>query len=131
MMTYSKDVINLESEADFQKKLIELLHCFGYKVCEFRKARIMKGGVDTYRTPFGADGVGFPDLFVLHPDSGVSFYVECKSQKGKLRPEQKEWIDWLRRCGHMVFVWRPDDWDIIIMPTTGGLASSIEIKEVE
>lgn len=98
-------------EKDFQRSLIVLLHTFHYKVCEFRKARVKKDGVDTYRTPFGADGVGHPDLLAVHPESGNSFYVECKSDKGVLSCEQKDWLDWLRKCGHTYFMWRPRDWD--------------------
>ena len=105
-------VMPKESEADFQKALIDLLHTYGYKVCEFRKAaRLKENGSVTYRTPFGADGVGYSDLFAAHPVSGYSFYIECKSDTGKLSNEQKEWLNLLRSCGLTAFVWNPAQWD--------------------
>ena len=115
-----------QSEEDWQKQLIDLLHLHGYKICEFRKARIMKGGVDSYRTPFGADGVGFPDLVVVHPVSGNAFAVECKSDTGKMRPEQYQWQEWLVTCGIMHFTWRPKDWDWIVE-----VVKALSVKEIE
>jgi hypothetical protein len=50
-----------------------------------------------------AEGVsaGVPDLFV--PSWGL--WIEMKRQKGGvLRPEQKDWIDYLQGCGHRVIV---------------------------
>lgn len=104
-----------ESEAEFQAALIELLHTYAYKVCEFRKAaRLKKDGTVTYRTPFGADGVGMPDLYVAHPESGVNFWVECKSNTGKVSLAQWQWHETIRKCGEIVFVWRPGEWDAIV-----------------
>jgi len=90
-------------EDRLQKQVIALLRILGYKVCEFRKARRMKGGVDTYITPFGADGQGFPDLFANRPRSSGSplgrlVFIECKSSKGKLSPAQEMWKAILEEC---------------------------------
>jgi len=36
-----------------------------------------------------------------------------KADKGRLSPEQKEWIEDLREVGQEVYLWRPSDWDDI------------------
>jgi hypothetical protein len=96
-------------EKDFQAAVIDLLHFYGYRVCEFRKARVKKDGVDVYRTPFGADGVGFPDLIAINRKLGSLIVIECKSKIGKPSPEQKEWLcDWAF-VNDNVLVLRPDD----------------------
>ena len=110
-----------QSEADFQKTLIDLLHCYGYRVAHFRPAKTDKG----WRTPVSADGSGWPDLFVVHPDSGNAFAVECKSDTGKLSPEQENWIEWLRACGIRTFVWMPKMW-----PEIGEIVKAWQRKEV-
>lgn len=52
---------------------------------------------------------GFPDL-ALAKDQRLIF-AELKSQKGRLRPEQKLWLDALGQIpGVDVFLWRPADW---------------------
>ena len=105
-------------EREFQKQVIELAHLFGWKVCEFRKARLKKRGQDTYRTPFGADGMGFPDLVLARElDDGnfVCIMAELKSKKGKLSDWQKEWLKALIKVeGIFVFLWRPGDFDDIL-----------------
>jgi hypothetical protein len=54
---------------------------------------------------------GFPDLVFVHPMSGRTVYAELKSAKGRIRPEQQQWIEALYRGGHDVHVWRPEQWD--------------------
>lgn len=97
------------SEAEWQQTLIELLQLKGYKVCEFRKARLIKGGVDTYRTPFGADGKGFPDLIAVKGQTCL--FIECKSEKGKLSLEQKDWIERLKLVTGISQVFRPSNYE--------------------
>ena len=53
---------------------------------------------------------GFPDLVLVHPDHGLIF-AELKTEKGRVRPEQWEWIWRLEKAGERVFVWRPSYWD--------------------
>jgi len=101
------------TEADFQKQVIELAHLFGWKVCEFRKARLKKRGQDTYRTPFGADGMGFPDLVLAR--EGRLIFIEVKSEKGELSLEQSEWLEVLKATGKCeTFLLYPSDFDIIV-----------------
>lgn len=52
---------------------------------------------------------GFPDLVIVGP-AGVIF-AELKTDKGHLRPEQRDWIrDLVRAPGVQAFVWRPNQW---------------------
>ncbi|MEM0142446.1 MAG: VRR-NUC domain-containing protein [Candidatus Parvarchaeum sp.] len=50
---------------------------------------------------------GFPDL-VLVKDRII--FVELKTAKGRLRPQQKIWLAALEDTGAEVYVWRPIDW---------------------
>lgn len=53
---------------------------------------------------------GFPDL-VCVKDTEMLF-VELKSERGKVRPEQERWLDALGNvAGLTVILARPDDWE--------------------
>lgn len=52
---------------------------------------------------------GFPDLVLVRPP--VVLFVECKTDAGRIRPEQREWLAALHECdGVQARVWRPKDW---------------------
>ncbi len=55
---------------------------------------------------------GFPDLLCIHPDHGV-IWLELKTMKGRVRPEQQAWIDLLRQARQRAFVVRPTDMDFL------------------
>jgi hypothetical protein len=65
-------------------------------------------GWRTYHTlrSFGSAG-GFPDLVLVRAATGEILWVELKTEKGKVRPDQQAWIDDLTACGQRAFVWRP------------------------
>ena len=108
--TQASPAVLHQSEAAHQVNVIKLLHETGWKVCEFRKARIKKAGQDVYRTPFGADGVGFPDLFAVRPPRVM--LIEDKSDHGAAAPEQVTWLLLLGKCPQLeVHVVRPEDMD--------------------
>ena len=101
----------LESEAELQDKVIQLAKLTGWKVAHFRNVKVLKAdGTVRYQLPVQADGKGFVDLVLV---KHKVLWVELKSQKGKLSPEQKDWIDALRNAGQEVYLFRPDDWDSI------------------
>ena len=55
---------------------------------------------------------GFPDL-VIAGDHGTIF-AELKSETGKVRPEQQQWLMRLRAGGEAAYLWRPSDWPLIV-----------------
>jgi hypothetical protein len=96
-------VVATMAEAQLQDNIVELAHLFGWRVLLVRPARTAHG----WRTPFGADGVGWPDLTLVRGDQIV--FAELKSTKGRVTDEQQAWLDALMHVGK-VCVWRPVDW---------------------
>ena len=100
-----------ESEEAFQARVVDLAHVYGWRVASFRPVRVQRANGSTYyQTPFGDDGVGFPDLLLVR-DQVV--YAELKAQNGILRPDQRDWRDALLAAGAIHYVWRPSDWPMV------------------
>lgn len=53
---------------------------------------------------------GYPDLHLVHPDTGRSLFRELKTMKGKPTPDQLKWLAALKHAGHDAAIWRPIDW---------------------
>lgn len=61
---------------------------------------------------------GFPDLTMVRAPRLI--FAELKAEKGRVRPEQTEWLDALRAVAAApgeitvllpeVYLWRPSDW---------------------
>lgn len=97
-------------EAEFLGAILECAKVFGWRVCHFRPAWTAKG----YRTPVQGDA-GFPDLVLCRGADKRLAFIEVKSDKGKLLPKQKEWLDDLKATGRCeVYCWRPTHWDAIV-----------------
>lgn len=90
-------------EAELQEAVIDTAHTFGWLVAHFRPARTEKG----WRTPVAADGKGFPDLVLVRDRI---LFVELKSEKGRLSPDQALWQEWLTEGDGDHRVWRPRHW---------------------
>ena len=59
------------------------------------------------------DARGFPDIIAVRPPRILA--IELKSEKGRLRPEQRGWLDLLERVpGVEVHVWCPADWENVV-----------------
>lgn len=110
------------SEKEFQKQVIELAHAFGWKIAHFRTAMNARGH---YQTPVGADGAGWPDLVLVHPEWKLILFRELKTEKGKLAEHQRIWGEWLVAADQDWAVWRPSDLPIIATALSGGRATSI------
>lgn len=98
------------NESQFQKQVIQLAQLYGWRVAHFRPAWSKDG--QRCMTAVQADGQGFPDLCMVK--KARLLFAELKSDKGKLNPEQNEWITRLTnsmRCE--VYIWRPEKWDEI------------------
>lgn len=93
-------------EADFQKAIIDLARRLGWRVAHFRVSQTD----ERWMTPVAADGKGFPDLVLVRERI---VWIEVKAEKGRVRPDQVEWIDALRNAGAEVHIWRPSQWTLI------------------
>lgn len=87
--------MNTLTEAQLQALVIELAGHAGFLIFHDHDSR--------------RNARGLPDLILLHRRTGRSVFVELKSATGKVRPEQKEWLDALR-IRHEAYLWRPADW---------------------
>ena len=54
---------------------------------------------------------GIPDVLFLHDELGIAFWAELKTDDGKLSKYQVATNRTLRRAGHVVYEWWPQDWD--------------------
>lgn len=71
---------------------------------------------DSRRTP-RKDSMrnGFPDLVLVPPEGDTVYFVELKTEKGKLTASQAEWFRALCRSKKVFpMVWRPSDLPSII-----------------
>lgn len=88
-------------EADLQVAVIEIARFLGWRVAHFRPALTSKG----WRTPVSADGKGFPDLFMVRRERVLA--VELKGDRGRVTPEQADWLRALSDAGVEVAMWMP------------------------
>jgi len=93
------------SEAEWQASVLEAAHRFGWATFHVYDSR--------------RSNPGFPDLVcVREHDAGVRLvFAELKVRNGRLREEQKTWMDLLGRVGGNVQaeVWRwPQSWDRVL-----------------
>ena len=92
-------VLNAVTEKEFQQQVVALARVCGWRTYYTHDSR---------RSPFG-----FPDLCMVRPPRLIM--AELKSERGKLSPQQIEWLADLR-CIYAVevYLWRPSDFDDIV-----------------
>lgn len=66
----------------------------------------------THNSKF-SDG-GWPDEVYIHPLHSRIIFVELKTNTGRVKPKQKQWLAALHDCGLETALWRPRDIDTII-----------------
>jgi hypothetical protein len=93
------------TEADLQDVIVTLARLRGWLVAHFRPARTERG----WRTPVAADGAGFPDLVLVHPERGRLVVAECKSDRGRVTADQMRWLAAFSAAGVETHIWRPED----------------------
>lgn len=98
------------TEAQFQQQVIELGHLYDWRIAHFRPAWSRDG--KRCMTAVAADGAGFPDLCMVKRCRLI--FAELKADKGRVSPEQQEWIDALKETKAEVYLWRPADFDNIL-----------------
>ncbi len=75
-------------------------------------------GWETYHTHDSRrSNAGWPDLVLIKVPRVL--FIELKSFRGSLRPEQRGWLYQLRECGCEVTVWRPPDIDGAVVRALG------------
>ncbi|MBM4407820.1 MAG: VRR-NUC domain-containing protein [Chloroflexi bacterium] len=55
---------------------------------------------------------GFPDLVLVHVKRGQLWFLECKSARGRVTPEQQDWLSALGAL-HVVI---PNLWVAVVRP---------------
>ena len=87
------------SEKDFQNQIIKLATICGWKV--------HRNWTEMHSPK------GWPDIVAARLSRLI--IAELKSDKGKVTPEQQEWLDLLYGTGKVeVFVWRPNNFEEIV-----------------
>jgi len=84
------------SEKVFRHQVIELCKLFGWK------------HYFTWTSIHSPKG--FPDLVMVRERI---LFAELKTRKGKVTPNQQEWLDALKEAKQEVYLWRPADFDEI------------------
>lgn len=87
---------NSLTEAQFQQQVIQLAKLNGYPLIYHTH--------DSRRSQ-----PGFPDLVLVSVTRGRHLVRELKTAKGRLTPEQLEWITGMQMAGVDAGVWRPED----------------------
>jgi hypothetical protein len=95
------------TEAQFTKQVIETANRLGWMAAHFKAAQIRPG---VWVTPVQGDGKGFPDLVLVRERV---IFVELKTEVGKLKPEQKTWLEALWEADQEAYVWTPKKTDEI------------------
>lgn len=111
------------NETELLDQTIELAMLNRWAVCHFRPARTRSG----WRTAIQGH-IGFPDLVLAR--NGAVLFRELKGPKGALSPEQRDWARQIVGSSGPVTtppdgwrmlavfdLWRPADWDALIVPT--------------
>ncbi len=78
-----------QAAKDFDSQILNLAHACGYRAVHFRPA-LTKWG---YRTALQGDS-GLPDWILV--GHGRVIFLEAKTGKGRLSPEQKDWFAWMK-----------------------------------
>jgi len=88
------------SEMNFAATVDEMALAFGWKIYGVLEQMVYARRLSK----------GFPDRVMVR--DGRLLFVEYKSQRGRVNPEQAEWMDALRPAAE-VFLWRPSQLDEI------------------
>lgn len=59
---------------------------------------------------------GWPDLVAIRKAPMIAqpstiIVAELKTERGRLTPAQRHWLDLFESCGIRAYVWRPSQWD--------------------
>lgn len=75
-----------------------------------RKLAMLTGWLPYHTHDSRRSEAGFPDLVLAHVRQRRVLFVELKSRRGTVRPQQGIWLGALRSCGAETALWRPEHW---------------------
>lgn len=84
------------NEEEFRAEVKKLATVLGWKTYHTRDSR-------------GSDE-GFPDDFYVRERV---VQAELKTMTGRVSPKQRRWLSLLAKAGAEVYLWRPEDWNLI------------------
>lgn len=91
-------------EREFQRALWQYAESHGWK-CHYMYRSAQKLADGSYR---GMGTAGWPDVIAVRGPEMLA--IECKTEKGAVRPEQQEWLTALAEVeGIDTYLWRPRD----------------------
>lgn len=103
--------LDFDDEATFQRVVVEVARLHGWAVAHFPPSLSARG---RHMTAYAYDAKGWPDLTLVHPERGVMFR-EIKTNKGRIAEHQAEWLRRLHAAGNDAGIWRPSDWQRILL----------------
>lgn len=89
------------------------------QITEAQVQRVITDALDTYgwiwhhETDSRKSKAGFPDICAVHPRTGAILFLEIKTEVGRLKPEQEQWIAALSQHGPLHrpgYADHPDAW---------------------
>lgn len=98
-----KAVLDAMTEKAFQAGVVKLARFHGFS--------LIYHVFDSRRS-----APGFPDLVIVNPRTERTLFRELKTTRGRVSPDQREWLDGLTMAGQDAGVWRPaglDDGSIL------------------
>jgi VRR-NUC domain len=103
------------TESQFLRQVIELATLHGFRCFHQRPGMTRKG---KWCSAVQGQGVGFPDLVLVHPARGRVIFAELKTYGGQPTQAQVLWLGDLISAGAEMYLWRPNDWDEIVKVLT-------------
>jgi len=108
-MVSGKQKLMAMLEAQFKNTVIDIATRYGWFVHHDLPAMNKRGKWATHIQ----GNAGFPDLVLLN-SKGVLVFAELKTDIGKVRKTQEQWLERLDLAGVIVQVWRPNQLPVII-----------------
>lgn len=93
----------------WEQTVVETAQMLGWKVLHIRP--VFDGKRKRWVTGIAADGAGWPDLTLVRERIVCA---ELKSGDGRVRPDQRAWLERLAAAGVECYVWRDDDYDRVV-----------------
>jgi hypothetical protein len=100
---WNGEVLRAMTEQQLQQQILGLAKYYGWETYHTHDSR--------------RSNRGWPDLVLIKPPRVL--FIELKTYRGSLRPEQRTWLQALAGCGQEVAVWRPGEVDTTAVRVLG------------